>query len=144
MFFRILKDIKKYWLAIGFVMLFYFLMHTLFGAFCPSVLITGLPCPGCGLTRSFLFFVTGQWQRSFSIHPLGGTIVAFLCYCGFFRYIKGKKIPGLKWMIGLLLLVAIVLYAVRMMLYFPDRAPYTYNRGNLLERILPFYRDLWL
>lgn len=144
MFFRIWKDVKKYWVVIVSIMLFYFLMHTLFDAFCPSVLITGLPCPGCGLTRSLLFFVTGQWQRSFFIHPLGGVIVIFLVYCGFFRYVKGRKIPGLKWMIGLLLLVAIVLFAVRMMLYFPDRAPYTYNRGNLLERILPFYRDLWL
>ena len=143
MFSRIWKDIKNYWPAIVIVILFYCLMHALFDAFCPSVIITGLPCPGCGLTRSVLFFLMGQWKRSFSIHPFGGAIVILVLYCGFFRYVKGRKVPGLKWLLGILFLAMVTVFVVHMTLYFPDRVPYTYNRGNLMEKNLPFYYDLW-
>lgn len=140
---RVLDDLKRYWIALVVVVVFYLFMHMVFNAFCPSVVITGLPCPGCGLTRSVLFCVTGQWERSFSIHPLGWTIVVFALYCGFFRYIRGKKVPGLKWILMGLVIVAVVIFIVRMKLYFPDKPPYTYNGGNLLEKILPGYREIW-
>jgi len=35
---------------------------------------TGLPCPGCGITRSFCALGKGHWQESFSFHPLGPAI----------------------------------------------------------------------
>ena len=82
---RILKDLRKYGIAAAAVLLLYFLMHAVFNAFCPLVVLTGFPCPGCGLTRSVLFFVTGQWNRSFSVHPLGGAVVVFVLYCAWFR-----------------------------------------------------------
>lgn len=143
MFARIWKDLKKYGIAILFVVVFYFFMHILFDAFCPSVVITGLPCPGCGLTRSVLFFITGQWERSFYVHPLGFVVVLFVIYCVYFRYVRGKRIPGIKWMIALFFLALVFLFVVRMQMYFPDRPPYTYNRGNLIEKILPDYRAIW-
>jgi hypothetical protein len=31
----------------------------------------GIRCPGCGLTRSFIFLAHGDLQASMSIHPLG-------------------------------------------------------------------------
>ena len=143
MFKLIVRDIKRFWLAIIIVVALYLLMHKVFGAFCPTVIIAGLPCPGCGLTRSVIFFLTGQWERSFYLHPLGGAVVLFAGYCFWFRYIRRTKIPALKWIITGLVIAAIVIFVVRMILYFPDRPPYTYNRGNILERIIPGYRDIW-
>lgn len=143
MFKRIWKDIRNYWIAILAVILFYLLMHMIFDAFCPSVVIAGLPCPGCGLTRSVLFFVTGQWERSFYVHPLGWALVLLALYCGFFRYVRGKRVPGVKWILAGFLIAAVVLFVIRMGLYFPGRPPYTYNSGNLLEKLLPGYRELW-
>lgn len=32
---------------------------------------TGLPCPGCGLTRSFCAIAKGQVERGFAFHWLG-------------------------------------------------------------------------
>lgn len=32
--------------------------------------MTGLPCPGCGMTRAFSSLCRGQWQRALSYHPL--------------------------------------------------------------------------
>ncbi len=41
---------------------------------CPFYNLTGLPCPGCGLTRAFVCLGHGQWRESLHWHPLGGLI----------------------------------------------------------------------
>jgi len=33
--------------------------------------VTGVRCPGCGLTRSFAFLADGQVLSSLAMHPLG-------------------------------------------------------------------------
>lgn len=38
---------------------------------CPFRLATGLPCPGCGLTRSWVFVVHGRWGDSLVANPFG-------------------------------------------------------------------------
>ena len=38
---------------------------------CPFYNLTGLPCPGCGLTRAFVCLGHGQWLESLHWHPLG-------------------------------------------------------------------------
>jgi hypothetical protein len=44
-------------------------------SFCPFKLFTGLPCPGCGLTRSAVAFLDGDLSTSLYYHPLGAPIV---------------------------------------------------------------------
>ena len=38
---------------------------------CPFYNLTGLPCPGCGLTRAFVCLGHGRWLESLHWHPLG-------------------------------------------------------------------------
>jgi hypothetical protein len=40
--------------------------------------LTGLPCPGCGLTRSFVCLAHGQFAQSLRYHPLGAALFAFM------------------------------------------------------------------
>lgn len=42
---------------------------------CPFRLMTGLPCPGCGLTRSWVYFVHGQWEDAFAANPFGPVLL---------------------------------------------------------------------
>ncbi|BDI32962.1 hypothetical protein CCAX7_50130 [Capsulimonas corticalis] len=38
---------------------------------CPFYQLTGLPCPGCGLTRAFVLLSHGDWRQSLAFHPMG-------------------------------------------------------------------------
>ncbi len=38
---------------------------------CPFRLVTGLPCPGCGLTRSWVYLAHGRWGDAFAANPFG-------------------------------------------------------------------------
>lgn len=43
---------------------------------CPFKLLTGLPCPGCGMGHALISAFQGHWQQSFSYHPLGLPLLA--------------------------------------------------------------------
>lgn len=45
---------------------------------CPFRLLTGLPCPGCGLTRSFCAIAQGRWGDAFADHLFGPALMAAL------------------------------------------------------------------
>jgi hypothetical protein len=38
---------------------------------CPFRLLTGIPCPGCGMGHSLVFALRGNFPGSFRSHPLG-------------------------------------------------------------------------
>ena len=47
---------------------------------CPFRLLTGLPCPGCGLTRSWVHLMHGQVGAAMTANPFG--VVALLLTVG--------------------------------------------------------------
>ncbi len=42
---------------------------------CVFAEITGLPCPGCGLTRATSALLRGDWRTSWQFHPFAGFFV---------------------------------------------------------------------
>ena len=40
--------------------------------------IAGVPCPGCGLTRSFISISSGQFARAWSFNPASFLMYAFM------------------------------------------------------------------
>ena len=46
-------------------------------SFCPFKMLTGFPCPGCGITKSLVFFYEGNLYKSLSYHILGPFVIAF-------------------------------------------------------------------
>ena len=44
---------------------------------CPFKMLTGFPCPGCGITKSLVYFYEGDIYKSLSYHMLGPFVIAF-------------------------------------------------------------------
>lgn len=139
---RLWKDIWQYkWLGVV-LLIYYLLMEHIFSAFCPSVIITGFPCPGCGMTRAFLFVLTGQFERAWSINPLIYGCFLFAFYAGVQRYLLGRKVNGWKTIMIILAVALMGLYIYRMYCYFPNKPPMTFTNGSLFERLLPGYGEV--
>ncbi|MGB8332752.1 MAG: DUF2752 domain-containing protein [Polyangiales bacterium] len=48
---------------------------------CGFLLLTGFPCPGCGLTTAFAYGIRGQWLLAASANPLGLAMFLVVCLC---------------------------------------------------------------
>lgn len=44
---------------------------------CPFKLLTGLPCPGCGFTKSVISFYKGDLVKSIHYHAFGAIVILF-------------------------------------------------------------------
>ena len=70
---------------------------------CQMKMLTGLDCPGCGLTRSFIALAHGQWRDSFRFNPAGPLWFAFLAIqipyqaLQLHRISRGKRPLDLSW-----------------------------------------------
>ena len=139
---RIRQDVKNYGLGLIGFLLYYIIVQKIFRASCPMVIVSGLPCPGCGMTRAIRFLVTGQWERSFRMNPTAILWLLFLLWFIWCRYIKGTEVKGWKPIIVILCILLLVVYVYRMATIFPNRAPMTYRRNNILSSIVPFYNEV--
>jgi hypothetical protein len=46
---------------------------------CFSREVLGVPCPGCGLTRSFVHLAHGRWAASLEAHRVGWVLALTVC-----------------------------------------------------------------
>ncbi len=46
---------------------------------CPIRHLTGVPCPTCGMTRSFMAIAQGNWQQAISMHLFGPVLFGIFC-----------------------------------------------------------------
>lgn len=73
------------------------------GAPCGMLVMTGLPCPTCGMTTAFAYTVRGRWLRAAYVQPAGfvlalGTIgLASVCL---WTLVRGRWPRSRLWMIN--------------------------------------------
>lgn len=139
---RMLKDINTYkWVVVAFS-IYYFSMQAIFGAFCPMLIITGLPCAGCGMTRAIRYVLVGEFQRAYDLNPIAFMIAILSIWFMIKRYLFGKKIKGFHLMVGLLLLGLLGFYLYRMVIIFPGHPPIVYRYNNILSEVFPIYEKI--
>lgn len=44
---------------------------------CPLKMLTGFPCPGCGITKSLVYLYEGDLWRSLTFHIFGPFVILF-------------------------------------------------------------------
>jgi len=67
---------------------------------CPFKMLTGLPCPGCGMIKSMVSLYRGEWMQSFEYHLFGPLLVLFFAgamVVMVMEVIRGKKLT-LPWL----------------------------------------------
>lgn len=128
------KDIKDIKWAIIVIIAYFALGRYFLYSLCPMVMVTGLPCPGCGLTRAGFALLRLDLAGAYRIHPFIYPIAGYIAVFGWNRYIMGRRM-GKKLKAGLIVLMALVIlfYGWRMWMYFPGEPPMSYYERNLLR-----------
>lgn len=99
--------------------------------------ITGFPCPGCGMTRALLAAIHCDMAEAFRMHPLFW-LPPIMMLAAIILAWRASDILTIKKAsrIGLVLIIVfIAVYIVRMILFFPDVEPMTYQQQSLFGMI---------
>jgi hypothetical protein len=57
---------------------------------CPILLATGVPCPGCGLTRASAALLKGDWRSMASLHIFAPVFLAVLVLTGVIAFLPDE------------------------------------------------------
>ncbi len=112
---------KKEIIGIGLVL---FLLIFVLDYHCPFYSILGITCPGCGMSRSFISFLKGDFYQSFQYHPMLVPTGFFSLFCIFFKKDRMK---------------VLILWSILMILTYLYRLIFggiSYNWHSVLGRIL--------
>ncbi len=130
---RIKTDIYQNRLALLILVLYFLLTGLIFGQVCPFKLVTGLPCPGCGLVRGCLSFLTFQFESSFQYNITSGLWIAGILYLIVCRYILGRPCKGALAFFTVIGILTMGVYVWRMATEFPGSGAMSYYSANLLS-----------
>lgn len=84
---------------------------------CVFKVLTGWPCPGCGLTRAIVLCAHGDWSQAFVFHPLGAIFYFALwgaLALGVLPALRGRRIAFGKPFLQRLVMIASGTYAAAM------------------------------
>ena len=102
---RLLQDIKNYYIGVLIFILYSIVVRHIFHAFCPQLIIAGIPCAGCGMTRAIYYILTGHFQRGMDLNPAAPLWIIWFMLGAIERYVIGRN---RKWILYLLVCVCVV------------------------------------
>lgn len=102
------------WAALAAIALFYAALESM-GITCPIRYVTGISCPGCGMSRAWLSLLRLDWAGAFAFHPLFWTppLAAALL---FFR----RRIPERLFRLGMGIMGALFVGVYFLRLFAPE------------------------
>lgn len=116
------------------------------GTRCVYKNLFGIPCPGCGMTRSYVHVLEGNWKGAFYDHPLFITVPIIIVVSWIlFKFNLNPRVY--KVLSGILIFIAILfilLYIVRMVLYFPDTDPLKFYDRGLYPTLFRHLKNLFI
>lgn len=122
----------KLCLIIGYICL----LSAFFNIGCPLRFITGIPCPGCGMTRAVRFALYLDLASAWHYHPLFFLTPFMLLFFLFESYIPPKIIRGF-W--GSIIMIFLMTYLLRMFLFHSEVVQIDIHSGVVLRLIQNIY-----
>lgn len=107
---KFLKDLNDNKIAIIIIAIYLITMELIFGITCPFRILFHIDCPGCGLTRAFISFFTGNISKAFHYNY---SFIFWLISIILFiidRYIKPFKIKIVLFSFIITCLITIIRY----------------------------------
>ncbi len=132
-FIQLKSDIKKSYIWMLAILIYIILMNIIFGSACGMIILTGVPCPACGLTRAGISLITLHFADAWNYNWVIFLIVPFVLYYFACRYLFQCKCRGALPCLIIIVSCLIFLYIYRMIHYYPDIAPMIYHDNNLLQ-----------
>ncbi len=114
-------------------------LSLLLRAFCPMVVLFGLPCPGCGITRAALQLLTFHPLKAWDYNPSLYLWIILVLAAAYRRYWQARPLRALRPLLLFVLLSTIAIFVYRMYRSFPEHPPLIYREGNVLSRLVPSY-----
>ncbi len=136
---RIIKDLRDNRAPIIAIAILWVLAELVFHRFCPVVIMTGFPCPGCGLTRALFHLITLHPIKALEYNPSYPFWVVLAVAFFIRRYVKGGSTTVLRYPMIAVCLITIGIYIWRMTHVFPGKEPMVYFHSNVFARLIPFY-----
>lgn len=130
-FYLMWQDIKDMKFAIAAILMYFILLKHFFYSTCPLVILTGIPCPACGMTRAGFSILKGNFYTAWELNPFIYILIVFLFFYGLNRYFLHKSYRILKKLTIAALIAFLIFYIWRMYRFFPDTWPMQYYPDNL-------------
>lgn len=133
------NDFKGIWGG-GLAFLAYsFIANTFLDRYCPLTLVSGLPCPACGMTRASVLLLKGHFIDALIMHPMVLSFFAlFIAFC-LFRYVLYIDTKLLINLLFFVIITGLLVYVLRMLYIFPDRAPMVFYSDNYISRLFSLF-----
>ncbi len=107
---KFLKQHSKSIFAIAAIIAVYLILFA-FGITCPIKFLTGVSCPGCGMSRACMHALKFDFASAFSFHPLWIALPFAAFFLIFFRVKKMPKAFGIT--LAICVTVMLVVYFIR-------------------------------
>ncbi len=104
--------------------------------------VIGIPCMGCGLTRACLAALSLDFESAFYYNPMFLVTLSLLAVCTFkgSDIFKEKRKNTIFWIV--ITSTYLLVYAYRMILYFPHTQPMTFNEQAIVPQVVQFFMNL--
>ena len=126
---------------IGIATIIIVVVAVLFGGYaCPFEFVTGIPCPGCGMTRAFLALLRGDFALSWTMHPMLIPALAVMIYLIVVRVRTGKLDWSKNWVYWPVIVACVamlIVWVLRLTLGWQN-GPMQYDEANLLKFLFRF------
>lgn len=122
---QLCRDLRRIWLALLLLVLYAIPAQLYFHTICPFAILTGYPCPACGLTRAGLCLLRGDLAAAWETHPLIFFWTAWILYLLSCRYLADKKARLAMPLAIPLCLATLFFYVFRLVSGYPTEIPYT-------------------